>query len=486
MEKLEIRHFKAFGSLLTISPTAAKKNVLLYGENGSGKSSVYEAIRLTYYRDRLLQSVISVGAEAAQMHAETEHYYGTYAHKRAPGTAVPDIDIKVNNTDFKVFPSADYNCFMLSDADLQYVTQEVEGGVVKAYCKINLKEVIKKPFFPQFDFDHLCANETGNIVNAVNDALEHSFYEDLRIGKENDDYDIYLKVDSQHLRESSGINKIFNEARLRLVVLLILLNVAQKIDVASPKGHKLLIFDDIVNSLDASNRKFLIQYVLSKFDQYQIIWMSHNIGFCNFMEDVIKHTDSVDNWLLYNLYLTNRGPQIYEYNDLDSVDSIRDDFNAGMLPLYAVGNVIRQRFEADLHEFCKIVHAGKIELPNTIITSILETTKPWYIYKDGTKLKDCNSLMKYVNDTISSALSDVDKLSNIQAEIAKYNSNMDLQKLLIVLQEFSDIERQYLHSLSHTSTSSLPAFNQKETYACLDMLDTFEKSLKSLKNGLIL
>lgn len=486
MEKLEIKHFKAFGTLLTISPTATKKNVLLYGENGSGKSSVYEAIRLAFYRDRLLQGVISAGAEAAQVHAETEHYYGTYSHKLAPETAIPDIEIKVNNTDFKAFSSDDYNCFMLSDADLQCVTQEVEGGAITTYCKINLKEVLKKQFFPDFDLNHLCANEIDNIVNAVNDALEHRFYEDLRIGKENDDFDIYLKDDTLHLRECTGINKVFNEARLRLAVLLILLNVAQRLDITSPKAHKLLIFDDIVNSLDASNRKFLIQYVLSKFDQFQIIWMSHNVGFCNFMEDVIKHTDVVDHWLLYNLYLTNRGPQIYEYNELDSVKTIRDDFNAGMLPLNAIGNIIRQRFEANLHEFCKIIHAGKIELPNTIITSILETTKPWYIYKDGNQLKDCNSLMKYVNDTLMSVLSDGDKLSNIQAEIVKYNSNTDLQKLLIVLQEFSDIERQYLHSLSHTSTSSLPAFNQKETYACLDMLDAFEKSLKGLKNGLVL
>lgn len=486
MEKLEIRHFKAFGSLLTISPTATKKNVLLYGENGSGKSSVYEAIRLTFYRDRLLQGVISAGAEAAQVHAETEHYYGTYSHKLAPGTAIPDIEIKVNNTDFKAFSSAGYNCFMLSDADLQCVTQEVEGGAIKTYCKINLKEVLKKPFFPDFDLDHLCANEIDNIVNAVNDALEHRFYEDLRIGKENDDYDIYLKDETLHLRECTDINKIFNEARLRLAVLLILLNVAYMIEVTSHKAHKLLVLDDIVNSLDASNRKFLIQFVLSKFNHFQIVWMSHNVGFCNFVEDVIKHSGAVDHWLLYNLYLTNRGPQIYEYNELDSVKSIRDDFNAGMLPLNAIGNVIRQRFEANLHEFCKILHAGKIELPNTIITSILDTTKPWYIYKEGTKLKDCNSLMKYVNDTLLSALSDGDKLLNIQTEITKYNSNADLQKLLIVLQEFSNIERQYLHSLSHTSTSSLPAFNQKETYACLDMLDAFEKSLNGLKNGLVL
>lgn len=153
MEKLEIKHFKAFGTLLTISPTATKKNVLLYGENGSGKSSVYEAIRLAFYRDRLLQGVISAGAEAAQVHAETEHYYGTYSHKLAPETAIPDIEIKVNNTDFKAFSSDDYNCFMLSDADLQCVTQEVEGGAITTYCKR--------------DFDFLWFLENQHVISGV-------------------------------------------------------------------------------------------------------------------------------------------------------------------------------------------------------------------------------------------------------------------------------------------------------------------------------
>lgn len=486
MEKLEIKHFKAFGSLLTISPTATKKNVLLYGENGSGKSSVYEAIRLAFYRDRLLQGVISAGAEAAQVHAETEHYYGTYSHKLAPGAAIPDIEIKVNNTDFKAFSSADYNCFMLSDADLQCVIQEVEGGAIKTYCKINLKEVLKKPFFPDFDLAHLCVNEIDNIVNAVNDVLEHIFYENLRIGKENDDYDIYLKDDTLHLREYAGINKVFNEARLRLAVLLILLNVAQRLDITSPKAHKLLIFDDIVNSLDASNRKFLIQYVLSKFDQFQIIWMSHNVGFCNFMEDVIDHTGVKDNWVFLDLYLTNRGPQLYYYDELKTLGDIRNEFDSGFLPPNTVGNVIRQRFEADLHEFCKIIHAGKLELPDSIIKSILNVNVPYYVHKEGGKIKGCNDLIMFITNKLATADTDTTKISEIQSEIAKYKSNADMQKLVPVIKEFTDLERQYLHSLSHTTTASLPPFNQKETHACLHMIEVFERCISGLKSGLVL
>lgn len=486
MEKLEIKHFKAFGSLLTISPTATKKNVLLYGENGSGKSSVYEAIRLAFYRDRLLQDIISAGAEPDQVRAETENYYGSYTHKLTPGSVAPDIEVKINNTDFKVFSATDYNCFMLEDADLQSVTQEVEGGVIKTYNKINLKEILRKPFFPDFDLDQLCINETSDIIDAVNDALEHNFYEDLRIGKENDKYDIYLKVDSQHLRECFGINRVFNEARLRLVVLLILLNVAKKIEVSSPRAHKLLVLDDVVNSLDSPNRKFLIQYVLSQFCQFQIIWMSHNVGFCNFMEDVINHSSAIGKWEFLDLYMTNRGPQIYYYDELKTPGDIRNEFDRGFLSPNVVGNVIRQRFEADLHEFCKILNAGKLELPESIINSIVNVNIPYYVCKEGGKIKVCKDLIKFIADKVATTDSDSSKVSAIQSEIAKYENNADMQKLVLVIKEFTDLERQYLHSLSHTTTTSLPPFNQKETYACLHMLEDFERCITGLKSGLVL
>lgn len=46
MEKLEINHFKAFGSRIAFILSAQRKNLLLYGENGAGKTSVYEALKL--------------------------------------------------------------------------------------------------------------------------------------------------------------------------------------------------------------------------------------------------------------------------------------------------------------------------------------------------------------------------------------------------------------------------------------------------------
>ena len=55
MEKIEINHFKAFRSRIALIPTTAHKNVLIYGENGAGKTSLYEAIVMAFYREKLLK-----------------------------------------------------------------------------------------------------------------------------------------------------------------------------------------------------------------------------------------------------------------------------------------------------------------------------------------------------------------------------------------------------------------------------------------------
>ena len=51
MKKIKLKNFKAFESEIELKNPQAK-NILLFGENGSGKSSIYEA--LTSVRDNEL------------------------------------------------------------------------------------------------------------------------------------------------------------------------------------------------------------------------------------------------------------------------------------------------------------------------------------------------------------------------------------------------------------------------------------------------
>lgn len=51
MNKLYLKNFKAFFNPVEIDFDS--KNALIYGENGSGKSSIYEAIRLWFYTNKI-------------------------------------------------------------------------------------------------------------------------------------------------------------------------------------------------------------------------------------------------------------------------------------------------------------------------------------------------------------------------------------------------------------------------------------------------
>lgn len=376
MEKIEINKFKAFNTRIALILESEKKNLLLYGENGSGKSSIFEAIKLIFYKERLLNSRISVGASEEQKNAEEESFYNSYRHRSVNSS----IEIKINNSDFHFFDVANYHCYMLSHIDISYISHKIEDGKIRNIDIINLRRILENRFFPEFDTEVFCDIYKNEVITEVNNALENNFIETLRIGLENDDLDIFLEDESHHLRESNGLSTMFNEAKLHLVVTLLLLSIILKLEQNNPASHKLIVLDDIVNSLDSSNRKFMMKYLLSKFSDFQKIIFTHNIGFNNIAEDIIKNdAGEIAKWQTMNLYLTNRGPQLYDYNEIATPENIEAQFNDGFLQPDTVGNIIRKRFEADLNEFCKIIHAGKIELPKSIIDN-LHNNKPQYFF----------------------------------------------------------------------------------------------------------
>ena len=481
MEKIEINKFKAFNARIALILGPEKKNLLLYGENGSGKSSIFEAIKLIFYKERFLNSRISVGASEEQKIAEEASFYNSYRHRSVNSS----IEIKINDTDFNSFQAGDYQCYMLSHTDISHISYEIADDKIKNRDIVNLRRILENRFFPEFDTEVFCDRYKNEVITEVNNALENNFIETLRIGLENDDLDIFLEDESHHLRESNGLSTMFNEAKLHLVVTLLLLSIILKLEQNNPASHKLIVLDDIVNSLDSSNRKFMMKYLLSKFSGFQKIIFTHNIGFNNIAEDIIKNDEGeIAKWQTMNLYLTNRGPQLYEYNEIETPDDIESQFDGGLLQPNTVGNIIRKRFEADLNEFCKIIHAGKIELPKSIIDN-LHNNKPQYFLKNGKKILDANNLVKEIYDIVQSKHPDTNKINSIKCKINNYTSNQDLRSVLSVIEEFIELERHFLHGLSHSSTAGMPEFQQKEMKASVLLLKKFEDCLRGLKGGLI-
>lgn len=483
MEKIEIINFKAFNSRVAIIPTTTRKNVLIYGENGAGKTSLYEALLLTFYHEELLRPHLSVGAQPEQKANEEKDFYNGYNHKTPAGTQSIDFSIKVNNTDFKTFNKTNYQCFMISVKDLNYVTYEIKDGKVVEKDIINLKLLLEKMTFPAFDADDFLANHANDLIHNVNKSLHDDFVEGFEIGQENAQYDIYIKDDDMNLKESSGIRNVFNEAKVNLTVILVLLHSVMLLQAAPAEGkHKLLVLDDLVSSLDNSNRLYLARFILSKFTGFQKVLFTHSIGFNNMIWQCLKKNDELENWLTYNLYLTNQGPQIYDFGELKKAHEIRDDFSNGILQPNTVGTEIRKRFEAGIYELAKIIQIGEVHEATKLVTRLVQA-EPLYVYKSGGKLHGSDDLVKAIFDIANGDDSDADKVQKIIDEINKYSSNTDLQKIISFVKEFHFYEKMMIHSLSHGAVA-MPNFNQKEVVASMTLLEKIENEIKSYRNSM--
>lgn len=212
MEKLEINHFKAFGSRIAFILSAQRKNLLLYGENGAGKTSVYEALKLLFFRERLLKGKITIGGSPEQRQNDEEAFYKEYLHK---GDTV-DIELKLNDNSFKNINRTVYQSFMVSNIDVESIFPS------NTKDNLNLANILKNAFIDCDDIDSFVSSNVEKIIREVNKSLSQDFIETINIGLENTDFDIFVEDVDAKLRASEGLHAIFNEAKLNLVRLLLI------------------------------------------------------------------------------------------------------------------------------------------------------------------------------------------------------------------------------------------------------------------------
>ena len=208
MKKIKLKNFKAFESEIELKNPQAK-NILLFGENGSGKSSIYEALRYVFYQEEIekVDTLLPLPDQRAKIDSIRSDL--TNQHSALP------FSIELNGKSVGSFPKTDYQVFMLTRFD-----KSKSLGLALLLDNGNIPISDKKKFL----------SENWEIIkDNVNVELRDCFSEPLsiEIGDERSRYPVTIINTDTGLSRVSDLDKYFNEAAINLVQLLIWFSAVQ-------------------------------------------------------------------------------------------------------------------------------------------------------------------------------------------------------------------------------------------------------------------
>ena len=138
----------------------------------------------------------------------------------------------------------------------------------------------------------------------------------------------------------------FNEARLTRIALAIRLAILE----TRPKSfaHKILVLDDLLISLDMSNREMVLEMLLKRYQaDYQLIILTHEKNFFDLTRRTLDHEHNIKDWKLYEMYENDnkiQNPTVFDYDNY--ILKAQDYFNKHDYP--ACGLFLRGYFEEKL------------------------------------------------------------------------------------------------------------------------------------------
>lgn len=171
-------------------------------------------------------------------------------------------------------------------------------------------------------FENIINSQLTDIINIANKKLKEIFHIPVSISVTYDGLTNHLKdynyrpkliltaqltytdlhpnsVNIYHLRT------FFNEAKLSCIALAIRLAIVdRRLSFANINVDfsKLLFIDDLLLSLDMSNRRLIIRILLDYSDRYQMILFTHDRAFFHLIQDEVALRDEDANWKCFEFY----------------------------------------------------------------------------------------------------------------------------------------------------------------------------------------
>ena len=247
MDILTLENFKAFASKVDIN--FSHKNAMIYGENGSGKSPIYEAIKLWFYTNKVFDWRCDKALTSpADIQNNKNDILNSYNHQKSSGTR---FDLTMNGIRYSSSASpTGYNVCMINRTDIEV-----------GDC-IELVELLGKVLIGIDNPSNFLANKKQDIEDLLNVTISTDFNEpniEVNLSFQKTKWFLTIKDNKRQLSRNHELSVYYNEGKLHIILLAFLLIVAQLN--GKTESNKILVLDDVITSLDAANRTFLIKYI---------------------------------------------------------------------------------------------------------------------------------------------------------------------------------------------------------------------------------
>lgn len=473
MKKITISNFKGIKTLPDLSLTRSQDgcekevNLLLYAENGGGKTSISEAIRLFHFASNIENEMINPYIVGEEREAAKQDWLNSYLHNKSINLFEIEIDdAKFSSINTSVSPST--YIFVLDRSQLIPTS------------KIDIEKIISKTHFggPTPREVLLSPIAIELVLDEVNRMLEYDFKESIRVDRvETTEYIVGVKgIQDEFITEN--IDKKVNEANQNLIKILIFINYLKLLPQLQDNAKYFIVLDDVMSSLDLANRIILARIIISLGKEHQLLVMTHNVGFYNLIKHLSASNNSSDDWNLTSLYMHDGTHMPYSINNDDSVDSLLAKYDGVILPSNGDAvNAMRKKFENLLHEFAKILVTGVQEETSNLIEQIIKVGNGLYCYTDGGNIYTHFDLIKKISTLAHSCPQHLlqSKIINL---FQKYDCNNQIPWISETIKNLKTYQKVILHQGSHDQIGILPVISSKEIAITLDLMRKLEEIAK--------
>ena len=467
INKLKLEHFKAFRDATEM--VLDGKNVLVYGENGAGKSSLYQALKIIFHRKRIFDSQIAPTVTDPQDRRNAEKdVLGQYNYQLTPLT---DFTLEIDNTDYKAYTPSGIDVSMISRDDI--LAEDV----------IDVVKLLQKSIVGIADPEKFVADKKKTIEDLLNLFLKEYFYEEkltVELTYSRPNWLLAVKDSSRDNRvRNEKLTEYFNEAKLHIIKLLLLLTAVLYNDaVAVPGVARILVLDDVISSMDATNRTFFVELLKEYFDEFQKIVLTHSVSFFNMADYAFSIAyGQKDDWKHYQIVEHEANSTIGQRDSQDYASNINSEYKYRQKrrqPLDPIGNRIRKRFEFLVVEASKLLCAGGIAESGKLIEAINTPKKLYYKY-DGTKTQSVYDLIDELTTIIDAEVASPFK-TKLQDAIKDYASDTEVDKLRDTICDLAVYQKVSMHPLSHAA-GPVPMTATREIERSITLLMSLEKQL---------